>query len=170
MGVVIALASPLQVLQSFPPLRSVVEFAASLVPAISRIASASDMPDAVQVYWTLMWIGLPIVTVRIASYWTYSPKILCAGLWRKVKIFLMCLFLISLFGWFVIFFGTTTLENISDLHGRGGAFMRVITQSRIGLAILGGLSFCCFSSLFGVSVRLFGIWLLNSIRKKHRTQ
>lgn len=166
MGVIIALASPLQVLQSFSLLRSVIEFASSLVPAITRIASASDMPDVVQVYWTLMWIGLPIVTVRVASYWTYSPEILRAGLWRKVKLFLMCLFLNTLFGWFVIFFGTTTLEIISELHGRGGVFMRVITHSRIGLAILGGLSFCCFSSFFGVSVRLLGIWLLNSIRKK----
>lgn len=164
-GLTIALASPRSVLDSFYLFRMTVEIVSAFIPAVSKLASVSDIPEVVKFYWVAMCVGFPIVTFRVALLWTYSPRILNATAWTKFKTIFSWFVLVFLIGWLVVFFGDTSTVALPDNHGRGGAMIRAIVQTRIGLALFGGLLFCCFAFLVGVFARLFGIWSVNSIRR-----
>ena len=152
-GLMLAFLVPDGYAQSSPIAHALMQWFDVVIPGVPRLAKLSSFPDVMRTFLILMWLLLPYAGYRVARAWTWNPRLF--ALKRSDQWFVVgSILLVAAFCfWFLYFFFdiTTPLEFVD---GRGGFFVRVLTQTRAGLAFAGTTSFCVIAVTAGLALRL----------------
>jgi len=155
LGFLVALLAP-EESSKYPTIAAVISGVSSCIPGIDHLANATASPGATRVFLAVMWIFFPLV-VAIA---TPQVDLACVPrlhlLRRSDQWFLVGTGVaISLFSLMMIaFFPAITMAEAVSQGGRGGWLMIALTQSRIGLALIGPLFFCIAATWSAATIKL----------------
>ena len=152
-GLILAFLVPDGYVQSTSISQTLMQWFDVAIPGVPRLAKLSSFPDVMRTFLILMWLLLPYAGYRVARVWTWNPRLF--ALKRSDQWFVVgSILLIAAFCfWFMYFFFdvTTPLESAG---GRGGFFIRGLTQTRVGLAFAGTAFFSLIAATSGLALRL----------------
>ena len=117
-------------------------------------AHAAPFPDVMRTFLIAMWLLLPFAAHRVARAWTWNPRLF--SLKRSDQWFVAgsSLLIAGFCFGFLYFFVDDPATPLESVGGRGGAFVRLLTQYRIGLALAGTTFFCAIALTLGLALRL----------------
>jgi hypothetical protein len=126
----------------------------SVVPGIPKLAKLSPFPDVMRTFLVAMWLLVPFAAYRVARLWTWNPRLFSlkrSDQWFLVgAAVLIAAFLLA----FLYFFMDAGADPSALSGGRGAAFVRLLTQYRLTLAVVGSVYFCFIALTLGLALRL----------------
>jgi hypothetical protein len=153
-GLVLPFAIPEGYARSFPSLLTLMQWFDAAIPGIPKLAQLAPFPDVMRTFLIVMWLLLPFAAYRVARAWTWNPRLF--ALKRSDQWFVVgsSLLIAGFCFGFLYFFIDNPATPLESVGGRGGAFVRALTQYRIGLALAGTTFFCAIALTLGLALRL----------------
>jgi len=151
-GTVVAVLIPESLLQP-APIAQALRWFDPLVPGIPRLASISPLPDLMRLFLIVMWLLMPVAAYRVGMAWHWNPRTFVlrkSDQWFLVGV----IWTIAAFAFAFLFFFVEVSPSSLDGGGRGKAFVRLLTQYRFGIGIVGSLYFCIIATTIGLAIRL----------------
>ncbi len=125
---------------------------AEIVPTVANLPTVTTFPSVAEIYLLLMLLVMPSPAILLACKWSFSPRLLSLKTADQLVVFTSLAFIALLSIILLTQFPDVTSEAISAQGGRGGWLVRLVTQSRFGLAIFGTAFFACAAGTIGVAM------------------
>lgn len=162
-GVALPFLVPDSYAGSLPFVLTIMHWFDAVIPGVPKLARLAPFPDVMRTFLIIMWLLLPFAAYRVARAWTWNPRLFAlkrGDQWFVVGSILLIAGFCFSFLYFFIDGPSTPLESAG---GRGGTFVRALTQYRLGLALAGSTFFCVIATTLGLGLRLLYLVAVRTI-------
>lgn len=165
LGVAVALFTPGALVRGTPVIGSLIELMSAFVPAIPKFMNLSTFPEVTGLYYSLMWLLLPVPVVLSMLRWSPLPR-------PTVKQTMIILFLVPLFNLAIllVFFVLPIRENftLSFRSGQGIMYMTLMSEYRLALGVFASLVFAILAGFTGAWLKFIWVTMLRMVGKADR--
>lgn len=156
-GAAIALFMPDRLARDFAVVLTVPAKLAAWIPAARGLASLSPFPHTVELVVALMCLAFPFAAFAMGRRWTPSPQFAEASRARKLKLAGGAVLLSVALSVMAALFEPSA--QVLGEDGRGDLFVYLMTQGRLGLALLAPPLFAVNAAFLGIGIHALGLAL-----------
>lgn len=154
-GALLALVIPEDVLRNVEVLRDYTNLIASIIPFINWISGISSFPEAIALWYALMW---PVLVLLIARYLMIFPYRYLPSMARRMGLFRhLAVVAAAIFGTWLLYhlmISGAGMQPKSYSAGHGRSMLALIADFRIGLAVIAPVLMLCQFILYQGTIGL----------------